>query len=810
MSTNESPVLVRLRLLGAAVFGSEAEGAAVKLESLGPAGEAAARGLTKAKGATTAIVSPLRIAGAAASLLLGGGLFEVGKQTITFNRQMRDVDTHLGLSQRGFANLSKQVLSLAGPTAQTPVQLAQGLDVIAESGFKANAGLLILRASARASQAWVTPITTAADAVTTVLKTYGLGAGAASRVTDILSLAVKRGKLTFDDLGPSLGQILPIAAQLHIGLTQIVAGFDTVSKEGIKPSRAATGIRMALAALLKPTKTMREAFIALGVASGSDLIKKFGGVEGALGAIAGLAKKNPDLLAQIFPSRSLAIVDALTGRNRSAAFTDLRAFRDAPGETARAFAIQAKSLDLQWDRLKAGALAFATDVSNTLIPVGAKAVGFINRTIAGRGTVGQFFAGLTSGQGSTPNPLGALRAHELGEPQRVTSPSRQAGAGVANVVVKGWGMLQKAAKVVFPAVGKFITGFVKAIKPVTPFLSNVVLPLLKGLAYGFGTSLYLAFKLLTPLVSITAKALGVIGQALGPLKGPLTDIGIAFGLLFAPRILTGFAALPKIGGAFRLLGAPLRIVLGIARPLVGVIPRLAVGFSNAALKLGRFAGTLSPGFVRSAILGATNLVGGISTKIGALAGTLSGLVGPNGKLIVAARGVGTKIIGAIGDVLGSSIASDLLAAALGGAVAAALLIVAANLTGKALLPKGYDPRNVRKNDAPSSENILSNPIGTLGHLLGIHVSNPFSSFASGGTMSRAGYAVVGERGPELLHLPGGASVTPNDRAASVAHMSAAAMPPIELHIHADFGGREVKHEIHRLVFDAERGYEESR
>lgn len=59
---------------------------------------------------------------------------------------------------------------------------------------------------------------------------------------------------------------------------------------------------------------------------------------------------------------------------------------------------------------------------------------------------------------------------------------------------------------------------------------------------------------------------------------------------------------------------------------------------------------------------------------------------------------------------------------------------------------------------------LSNVVNTTKASLlpfGIGKAIPDAHFASGGTMWRSGMALVGERGPELVHLPGGARVIPN-------------------------------------------------
>lgn len=63
--------------------------------------------------------------------------------------------------------------------------------------------------------------------------------------------------------------------------------------------------------------------------------------------------------------------------------------------------------------------------------------------------------------------------------------------------------------------------------------------------------------------------------------------------------------------------------------------------------------------------------------------------------------------------------------------------------------------------AKGTLNRLLNPAGQI-PIVGKHLNflNPMSWFANGGTMGARGLAVVGERGPEILSLPTGATVSP--------------------------------------------------
>ena len=85
------------------------------------------------------------------------------------------------------------------------------------------------------------------------------------------------------------------------------------------------------------------------------------------------------------------------------------------------------------------------------------------------------------------------------------------------------------------------------------------------------------------------------------------------------------------------------------------------------------------------------------------------------------------------------------------------------------------------------EGLLVNLIPGVGPLIGGgnwlagHLGLPH--FASGGTMTRGGLALVGERGPEVLSLPGGARIEPLASGGLAGAITVIVKPqPVKLHL----------------------------
>lgn len=133
----------------------------------------------------------------------------------------------------------------------------------------------------------------------------------------------------------------------------------------------------------------------------------------------------------------------------------------------------------------------------------------------------------------------------------------------------------------FRAASEAVGQFIDAIKPMMPFIQNIVLPLLKGIAIGVLGSVVMAFKVLIPIIKVVATVLGWIGEKARPLRGIIEKVGIVIGFVFGPVILRAIGTLGKLGGVFKViaftakfLALPLRILGVVFKGLISVVGKL--------------------------------------------------------------------------------------------------------------------------------------------------------------------------------------------------------------------------------------------
>lgn len=302
-----------------------------------------------------------------------GAVVEAGRQAINFDAAMRNVNSIAQLNEQQFGKLEQSVLNLAGKTAQAPQTLAQGLYDLVSSGFKGKEALTVLEASATAATAGLTDTATSVKAVAAVLNAYHRPAADAKQISDDLFQTVNLGVVSFEELAQNIGDVLPFATALHVGLKQVGAATATMTKAGVSAPETMTRIKGAMTALIKPTDQLKVVFKHLGVATGEELIRKTGSFQGALEALSKAVGGNKEAMAKLFPDiRGLGGALLLTGRNAKSAAGDLRGLSNDTGATSTALKEQAKSLTYQWHKFKA-------EVSAITIRVVYKAVDWLSK-----------------------------------------------------------------------------------------------------------------------------------------------------------------------------------------------------------------------------------------------------------------------------------------------------------------------------------------------------------------------------------------------------------------------------------------------
>ena len=204
------------------------------------------------------------------------------KSAISFQKELAQVSTMLDESaMKIMPQYKKGLLDMSVAFGESTDTLSRGLYDILSASIPPAQALDVLGVAAKAATAGVTDTGVAADAITTILNSYGFSADMAGEVSDKLFAIVKRGKLTFDELAPAIGKVASMAAKTGLSFDELGAMIATLTRAGIRTDEAMTSINGVLRAFLKPTDEAKEAAKEFGLTMDTNTIKTIG-LKGAM------------------------------------------------------------------------------------------------------------------------------------------------------------------------------------------------------------------------------------------------------------------------------------------------------------------------------------------------------------------------------------------------------------------------------------------------------------------------------------------------------------------------------------------------
>ncbi len=292
----------------------------------------------------------------AAPFVLGAKVFA------DFEQQMANVATMLDEPEKHMGRFRRGIRQMSVEFGESTEALAGGLYDILSASIPAEKAMEVLAVSARAAKAGITDTKTAADAITTILNSYGLSADRAADISDVLFQTVKRGKTTFAELAPSIGMVVSTAASAGVGFDELGASLAVLTRNGVRTENAVTALNAIIGTFLKPTKEAAEYAKSLGFEMSSTTLQ----AEGLEGVFKRIAHLPPDAVAKLFPNKRAlrGVIPAL--KNMKGFSEDIAAMRTAGGATETAYKKMTSTLMHGFNQLKQGAMVAFSVIGEAL------------------------------------------------------------------------------------------------------------------------------------------------------------------------------------------------------------------------------------------------------------------------------------------------------------------------------------------------------------------------------------------------------------------------------------------------------------
>ncbi len=242
----------------------------------------------------------------------------------------------VGVAAEDIGELENAARTLGPQFGVSAGEAAEALFFITSAGLRGSEAVETLQSSLKASAIGLGDTATVADLATSAMNAFGSDVLSASGAVDVLTGAVRLGKLAPDELAGSIGKVLPLASAMGVTFNDVGAAFAAMSRTGTDAATAGTQLRQILSTLISPTAESERAMNDLGLSSAelrkqlrekgllsllTTLADRFDGNEAATAAVFGNIRALTGVLDLMGPSAA-ATADIFTEMQSVFGLTD--------------------------------------------------------------------------------------------------------------------------------------------------------------------------------------------------------------------------------------------------------------------------------------------------------------------------------------------------------------------------------------------------------------------------------------------------------------------------------------------------------
>lgn len=288
---------------------------------------------------------------------------EAAQFVVEFEDKLAQLQAISGSTNQQMISMAETITEVGKNSRFSAVEIADASIQLAQAGFSSkemSESLGDITAFAAASG---TGVKESVDLITGALGAFQLQASDTSRVTDILSAALNRSKLSSQQIAQAIQYVGTTAYEQNISLEQMVATVGSVAQAGVRAgSTLGTGFRQFIVDLANPTDKLKEQLTALGITMGDIDIKTKG-----LPAVLDKLKTSGFGAAQAYEGLEVrAAAFYLAAKNNIDVYEDLMMAESQQGTAMLANERAMDSLSAQWQRFK----NILADIANDNAPLG--------------------------------------------------------------------------------------------------------------------------------------------------------------------------------------------------------------------------------------------------------------------------------------------------------------------------------------------------------------------------------------------------------------------------------------------------------
>lgn len=287
-----------------------------------------------------------------------------------FTVGLAKVSTLVDTTVVDMGKMRSELVALSNETGVSVTELTEGTYQAISASVDASKAVDFMRISALGAKAGFTDMSTATDALTTIINAYGMETERASDMMDRLIITQNLGKTTVDEIGKSIGQVIPTAASAGMSIDELLASVASLTASGTQTSAAMTGMKAALSNIIKPTADAAKVAQSLGLEFTQAHLAQVGWAQ-FLDEVKTATGGNIETMGKLFGStEALNTVLSLTGNGVNKFKESLDGMANSTGATNEAIgkldATPAAQLEKAVNQLKNAAMELAQGLTPLL------------------------------------------------------------------------------------------------------------------------------------------------------------------------------------------------------------------------------------------------------------------------------------------------------------------------------------------------------------------------------------------------------------------------------------------------------------
>ena len=287
----------------------------------------------------------------------------------------------------GVTDKMREMANELGTSTKFSIQEVTGVMIdLAQKGFEpAKMKADQIRPLLDLAAASMESVSTASEAVTATLNTFGLSFKESGKVADIFAATAVKTAGTLSYLNTALNYIGPVAAESGVSIEEMSAALGTVADRGVRATTAGTSLRHIIANLLDPTAGLKQEMEKLGLTQ-ADLDIRSKGLAGVLktlrdaGIDAGGAFNAFDKTAAPV-ALALLDIDGKGGGALRQMQNLTKELKNSAGAAHDIAAPQMQTLAGMWDRLKDSLTVVAVSIGNAMTPAIKSLIGWVTELV---------------------------------------------------------------------------------------------------------------------------------------------------------------------------------------------------------------------------------------------------------------------------------------------------------------------------------------------------------------------------------------------------------------------------------------------